>query len=62
MQKVSRNIRMEIWTNLLFRFVLGLLPNLTRRLKYDFYGIFRASRVCLLPINRLLSLKKEMGT
>jgi hypothetical protein len=58
MPKMSRNIRTQIWTNL-FRFILGLLPNLTRSLKYDFYEIYRASRVCLLPMNRLLSLKKK---
>jgi hypothetical protein len=28
-------------------------------LNYDFSGISMASRLCLLPINRLLSLKKN---
>jgi hypothetical protein len=28
-------------------------------LKYDFFGISRVCRVCLLPINRLLCLKKK---
>jgi hypothetical protein len=58
MPKVSCNIRTQIWTNLIL-IVLGLLPNLTRRLKYDFSEISRASRVILLPLNKLLSLKKR---
>jgi hypothetical protein len=43
---------------ILFEFVLGLLSNLIRRLKYDFSEIPRASRACLLPINRLISFSK----
>jgi hypothetical protein len=43
---------------ILFEFVLGLLSNLTRRLKYDFSEIPRASRVCLFPINRFISFNK----
>jgi hypothetical protein len=43
---------------ILFQFELGLLPNLTMRLKYDFYEILRAFRACLLPINRPLSFKR----
>jgi hypothetical protein len=58
MPTVSHNIRTQIWTNPIL-ILLGLLPNLTRRLKYDFSWISRTSRVCLLPTNRLLGLKKR---
>jgi hypothetical protein len=45
---------------ILFQFVHGLLPNLTRRLKSEFSRFPRASRACLLPINRPLSFKRRV--
>ena len=44
---------------ILFQFVHGLLPNLTRILKSEFSKFPRASRACWLPINRPLSFKEK---